>query len=173
VPSVSTINPAALLALMLMFLGLVGAIVPVIPGAALIWLGALVWALGENFQHVTVLTLIALGVLALLATLTEFWLTPLTQRRAGFGWKNIVAAFVGGILGGIFLSELPIIGTLFGAAIGSVLGTMSVTLIERHSVRQALSAGSAYLIGCALSAIVEVGFSLLMLLIFAWRAFLA
>ncbi len=170
-PSISITNPAALLALLLIFLGLVGAIVPVIPGAALIWLGAFVWALGENFQHVTVFTLVVLGILAALATLSEFWLTPLTQRRAGFGWKNILAAFVGGILGGIFLSELPIVGTLFGAAIGSVLGTMAVALLERRNARQALNAGGAYLIGCALSAIVEVGVSLLMLLIFAWRAF--
>ena len=169
--SSSAVNPAALLALILMFLGLVGAIVPIIPGAALIWLGAFVWALGENFQRVTVLTLIVLGILALLATLTEFWLTPLTQRRAGFGWKNILAALGGGILGGFFLSEIPIVGTLFGAAVGSVLGTMAVTLWERHSVRQAASAGGAYLLGCALSALVEVVLSFIMIAIFSWRAF--
>src|SRR5512143_4365993 len=91
-------NPAALLTLLLMFLGLVGAIVPVIPGAPLIWLGAFVWALGENFERVNVLTLVALGVLAILATFTEFWLAPLTQCRAGLGWKNVVAALVGGVL---------------------------------------------------------------------------
>ncbi len=172
-PASSSANPAALLTLLLMFLGLVGAIVPVIPGAPLIWLGAFVWGLGENFERVNVLTLVVLGVLAILATFTEFWLTPLTQRRAGLGWKNVLAALVGGILGGIFLSELPVVGTLFGAAIGSLLGTMAMTLIERRSVRQALGAGRAYLVGCALSALLEVVFSLIMIAIFVWRAFLA
>ncbi len=114
-----------------------------------------------------------LGVLALLATLTEFWLTPLTQRRAGLSWKNALAALVGGLLGGYFLSDIPIIGTLFGAAIGSVLGTMVMAGVERRSARQALDAGRVYLVGCALSALLEVVISLIMIAIFTWRAFFA
>ena len=172
-PPSSLTNPAAPLTLLLMFLGLVGAVLPVIPGAPLIWLGAFVWALGENFARVNGLTLVVLGVLALLATLTEFWLTPLTQRRAGLSWKNVLAALVGGLLGGYFLSEVPIIGTLFGAAVGSVLGTMAMTLVERRSARQALDAGRVYLVGCALSALLEVVFSIIMIAIFVWRAFFA
>ncbi len=170
-PSSSSTNPAALLTLFLMFLGLVGAVVPVIPGAPLIWLGAFVWALGENFARVNVLTLVVLGALAIMATFTELWLTPLAQRRAGLGWKYILAALAGGLLGGFFLSDIPIVGTLFGAAIGSVLGTMTMTLLERRSVRQALGAGQAYLVGCALSALLEGVISLIMIAIFAWRAF--
>lgn len=172
-PSSVPINPAAPLTLLLMFFGLVGAIVPIVPGALLIWLGAFVWALGENFARVNGLTLVLLGMLALLATFTEFWFTPLTQRRAGLGWKNVLAALAGGILGGIFLSEVPIVGTLFGAAVGSVLGTMTLTLVERRSVRQALNAGRIYLIGCALSALLEIVLSLIMIAIFVWRAFFA
>ncbi|RIK15318.1 MAG: hypothetical protein DCC52_18815 [Chloroflexi bacterium] len=92
-------NPAANLTLLLMLIGLVGAVVPVVPGALLIWCGAFAWALGENFQRVDWLTLIALGLLALIATFSEYWLRPLVQARAGFGWKNILAAIVGGFAG--------------------------------------------------------------------------
>ncbi len=41
------------------------------------------------------------------------------------------------------------------------------------AVRQALSAGRAYLAGCALSALLEIVFSLIMIAIFVWRAFFA
>jgi uncharacterized protein len=164
-------NPAANLTLLLILVGLIGAVVPVLPGSLLIWLGILAWAIGENFQRVDWLTLTILGVLALLATFSEYWLRPLVQMRAGFGWKNILAAIGGGIVGGILLSEIPIAGTLFGAAIGSVIGTGAVTYWERKDFRQALRAVQAYLVGCALSSLIEIIFSLVMLAIFAWRIF--
>src|SRR5581483_2764629 len=76
-PSGFFINPAAELTLLLMLVGLVGAVVPIIPGPPLIWLGALAWAYGENFRHVDWITLVVLGVIALVATFAEVWLTPL------------------------------------------------------------------------------------------------
>lgn len=170
-PSTFFTNPAAQLTLLLILVGLVGTVVPVIPGSPLIWLGMLAWAIGEKFQRVDWLTLTILGILALLATFSEYWLTPITQKRAGFGWKNILAAFAGGIVGGVLLSEIPVLGTLFGAAIGSVVGTSGLTYWQRRNLGEALRAGQTYLVGCALSAFIEILFSLTMLAIFAWRAF--
>lgn len=164
-------NPSANFAALLILVGLVGAVVPVIPGPPLIWLGALVWASGEQFRHVDWVTLAVLGVIALVATFAEVWLTPLMQRQAGFGWQEIVAAFAGGIIGGFFLSEVPIAGTLFGAAIGSVLAVGGLTLWQSRSLSQAWRAGKSYLVGCAVSSAVELTLSLLMIAIFAWRAF--
>lgn len=164
-------NPAAQLTLLLFLVGLIGTIIPVLPGALLIWFGILAWAIGEQFQRIDWITLTVLGILALLATFSEYWLRPLVQMRAGFGWKNIVAAIVGGFVGGILLSEIPIAGTLFGAAIGSLLGTGAVTYIERKNFRDALRAAQAYLFGCALSSLIEIIASFIMLAIFFWRAF--
>ena len=164
-------NPAAQLTLLVMGLGLVGSVVPVLPGTVLIWFGAFAWAVGENFQRVNWPTLIVLGVLAIVATFSEYWLTPITQKQAGFGWKNVVVAMVGGIVGGILLSEVPIVGTLFGAAVGSVVGVSALTFWQRRNFREAVRAGRAYLAGCALSALVEVIAALMMIAIFVWRAF--
>src|SRR5581483_8419317 len=136
VPSNFFANPAAQLTLLLMVLGLVGAVVPVVPGPPLIWLGALAWGAGEHFQRIDWVTLGVLGVLALAGTFSEVWLTPFTQRRAGFGWKNVLAAFLGGIAGGFLLSEIPVAGTLFGAALGSVLAVSGLTLWQEGSLRQ-------------------------------------
>ncbi len=164
-------NPAANLTILLMGVGLVGAVVPVIPGAPLIWLGALAWAIGDRFQRIDWITLAVLGVIALAATFAEYWMTPLTQTRAGYGWKSILVAFGGGIAGGILLSEIPIAGTLCGAAIGSVVAVSALAFWQQRSWSQALHAAQTYLVGCALSAAVEVSLSLLMIAIFAWRAF--
>lgn len=166
-------NSGSQLALLLILVGLVGTVIPILPGALLVWFGILAWAIGENFQRLDWLTLAVLGVFALIATFSEYWLRPLVQMRAGFGWKNIIAALVGGFAGGFLLSGIPILGTLFGAAVGSLLGTGAVTYIERKSVREAMRAAQTYLVGCALSSLIEVVLSLLMLAIFAWRAFLS
>ncbi|MBI4671874.1 MAG: DUF456 domain-containing protein [Chloroflexi bacterium] len=164
-------NPAAQLTLLLILVGLVGAIVPVVPGSLFIWLGILAWAIGEHFQRFDWVVLTVLGLLALLATFSEYWLRPLVQYRAGFGWKNIGAAIVGGFIGGFLLSEIPVLGTLVGAALGSLLGTAAVTYLEKRNFRQAWRAAQTYLVGCALSTAVEVAVSLVMLAIFVWRAF--
>lgn len=164
-------NPAANLTLLLILVGLVGTVIPVIPGPPLIWLGMLAWAVGERFQRVDWITLTVLGLIAIAATFSEYWLTPITQKRAGFGWKNILAAFIGGILGAVLLSGIPILGTLFGAAVGSLVGVVLITYLQRRNLGQAIYAGRTYLVGCALSAIVEVSFSLVMLAIFIWQAF--
>lgn len=170
-PSTFFTNPAANLTLLLILVGLVGAVVPILPGALLIWLGVLAWAIGEKFQRIDWLTLTLLGILALVATFSEYWLRPLVQMRAGFGWKNIVAAIGGGILGGFFLSEIPVLGTLLGAAAGSVIGTSLVTYLEKRNLQETWRSATTYLVGCALSSLVEIIFSLVILGVFAWRAF--
>lgn len=170
-PSNFLTNPSGALTLLLFLVGLVGAVVPIVPGALFIWLGMLAWGFGENFQRMDWITLTILGIIALISTFSEYWLRPLVQLKAGFGWKNILAAIVGGILGGFVLSEIPVIGTLFGAAVGSVLGTSAVTYVEKRNVPETIRAAKTYLVGCALSSLIEIVFSLLMLGIFVWRVF--
>lgn len=165
-------NPAAQLTLLLILVGLVGAVVPALPGSLFIWFGILAWAIGEKFQRMDWITLTILGLFALLATFSEYWLRPLVQMREGFGWKNVLAAIVGGIAGGFLLSGIPILGTVFGALVGSLLGTGAVTYWEQRSAAQAWRAVQSYLVGCALSSLIEIVVSFLMLAIFFWRAFL-
>lgn len=169
-PSLFT-NPAANLAILLVLLGLVGTVVPIIPGPPLIWFGMFAWALGENFQRVDWVTLIVLALIAIVATFSEYWLTPIAQKRAGFGFKNAVAAMVGGIAGGILLSEIPVLGTLFGAAAGSVIGVGAITFWRSRNLRESARAGKTYLVGCFLASVVEISLSLVMLAIFVWQAF--
>lgn len=162
-------NPSATLAIILVGLGLVGAVVPVVPGPPLIWLGAFVWGAGENFRQMDWLTLGILGVLAIVATFSDIWLGRLTQKREGFGWRNVIAAVIGGLIGGIALSGVPILGTLLGASVGSLLAVGGITYWHSRKFGTAARAARAYLVGCALSAAIEVSFSLLMVAIMLWR----
>lgn len=157
---------------LLIILGLVGAVVPLLPGPFLIWLGALVWAWGDGFARVGWPTLIILLLLALLAWAADFLLTMLIGRKAGASWRAIGGAIVGGIVGGLMLSGLvPIIGSLVGAILGALAGTFLVEYSATHSSEAALRAMKAYIGSMALAAGVEILITVAMVSIFAWQAF--
>jgi uncharacterized protein YqgC (DUF456 family) len=156
----------------LILLGLVGAILPLLPGPLLIWLGALVWAWGDGFVRVNWVVLAVLGVLAALAWASDILLTTAMSRRTGVSWKAIGGAIVGGILGGILLVEIPIIGTLFGALVGAMLGMLAVEWFDKRNLRQALRATWGYLVSSLLASALEIVIAGVMVGIFVWQVWL-
>ena len=160
----------AVLGLILMVLGLIGVVLPVLPGLPIIWVGILLWAWGDNFQHIGWPTLIGLGVLTIASWGVSLLLTPAISRRAGVSWRAIGGAILGGFLGGIFLSLLPIIGTIFGALIGAIAGMWLVEYRIRGSEQAATTAVRAYVSGVAATTLLNLFLALLMFAIFLWQA---
>jgi uncharacterized protein YqgC (DUF456 family) len=160
-----------LLAYLLIILGLIGSILPLLPGPIFIWLGAVLWAWADGFQRVGWPTLLVLGILTVLAWGSDLAMTTLVSRRAGASWKAIFAAIVGGILGGLFLSEIPIVGTIFGTVMGAVAGVLALEYYQKRDWRLAAKAAGGYALGFVLSAAVELTLALLMIALFVWRVF--
>jgi uncharacterized protein len=157
---------------LLLFLGLAGSVIPVLPGPLLIWFGALVWAWGDNFERVGWVTLIVLGILAVVAWASDLFLSTVISRRAGASWKSIGGAILGGILGGLFLSGVPILGTVIGAILGAVAGMWAIEYLDKRNTGAATSAVGAYISSLIVAALVEMTLALTMIAIFAWQAFL-
>lgn len=146
-----------------MAVGLLGAVLPVLPGSILIWLGALLWAWIDRFQRVGWPTLTIMGLLMLAASASEIWMSALGARKGGASWQALAAGAALGIVGFIFLS-LP------GAIVGVLVGILGVEGWRRHGLKPALRSGGAMLLGYVLSASVEITLSLIMVAIFAWQA---
>ncbi|WP_110515113.1 DUF456 domain-containing protein [Herpetosiphon llansteffanensis] len=107
------------LALLIMFLGLVSVVIlPILPGAALIWLGALLYASMTEFVVVGWGTLAILGVIALIAMTSDIWVGALGQRRGGASIWATIFSMIGGIIG-LFILNIP--GMLIGSIIGALL----------------------------------------------------
>ncbi len=70
------------------------------------------------------------------------------------------AAIVFGIGGGIVLSGLPVVGTLFGAFIGALIGMGLVEWIDKRNLHAAVAAVRTYIGGTLLATVVEVGVSI-------------
>jgi uncharacterized protein YqgC (DUF456 family) len=156
----------------LVVLGLIGAVLPVLPGPILIWLGVLVWAWADGFVQVNWWTIGILGVLAALAWGADLLFTTTLSRRAGVSWRAIGGALVCGIIGGIVLSGVPVLGTLFGALVGALVGMLLIERSIKGDWAPAWEAVRAYFTASLLSTVFELAVALLMVGIFVWQAFL-
>lgn len=161
-----------LAAYLLMILGLAGSILPILPGPLLIWLGAILWGWVDGFQRLGWPTLIILGVLMVLAWTSDLFMSTFGTRRAGASWKAVAGAIVGGIVGAVLLTGvLPIIGTILGTILGAVIGILVIEYYDKGNWRQALRASRGYIFGSLAARVLELFLSLLMIAIFAWKAF--
>ena len=151
----------------IIFLGFVFAIIPILPGSLVVFAGMLVYASSTQFKALGMGPLVILGVIAVLAWASEWALSILTSRRTGATWKTIGGAIIGGLVGAALLSlPVPIIGTLFGAVVGTVLGVFIVEMVLKGDVGPALKTSGAYLVGCFVARIVELTLCFIMLGIF-------
>jgi uncharacterized protein YqgC (DUF456 family) len=161
-----------LAAFLLMVLGLVGSVIPILPGPLLIWLGVLLWSWVDGFQAVGWPTIIILAVIVVLAWTGDLIMTTLGTRKAGASWKAVLGAITGGIVGAVLLSGvLPIIGTILGTIIGALSGILVAEYYDKRDFGQALQASKGYVFGSLAARAFEICLSLLMMAVFAWQAF--
>ena len=153
----------------LVIIGIIGVILPLVPGPLLIWLGALVWAWGDGFERINWVVLTILGVLAVLAWASDLLFTTALSRRTGVSWKAIGGAIVGGLAGSLLLTGIPIVGTLGGALVGAMLGTLLVEWFDKRDLGRAVRATWNYLIGSLAASALEILIAVVMVIIFVWR----
>lgn len=126
----------------LIAIGAFGVVLPVLPGAPLIFIGALLAAWAEDFEFLGAGSLIALGILAVLAVAVDFIASAFGVKRFGASGRAVTGATVGAIVGLFF----GIAGVLVGPFIGAVIGELSV----RRSFAAAGRAGVGAALGLAL-----------------------
>jgi uncharacterized protein YqgC (DUF456 family) len=153
-----------ILATILVVTGLVGLVMPAIPGAPLIFAGLLVAAWAEDFIHVGLWTIVALAVLALLTYGVDLWATMFGAKKFGASKYAVIGAVLGSIVG-IFLGFPSII---FGPFIGAVIGE----LLAQRNLRQATWAGIGATIGLVLGAALKLAMAFAMIGIFVVARFL-
>jgi uncharacterized protein YqgC (DUF456 family) len=150
------------LTFVVMLIGLVGIVLPVLPGSILIFAAALFYAVVDGFQTVGWVTLLVLGLLAAAATTADLWATSMGAKAGGASGWSILAGMLGGLVGLLFFS-------LAGSILGALLGMFLVEVLRVKDLRKALKSGGGWLMGWLLSVIFELGIGLVMIAIFVWR----
>jgi uncharacterized protein YqgC (DUF456 family) len=128
-----------------MLVGLVGSVVPGLPGVTLIFLSALLYAILTDFQTVGAVILVVLFLFAALAFITDFVATSYGARRFGASNWGTVGGAIGGILGALAGLLLAGIGSLFGLIAGTIAGVFAGEYLrrERHGDQEEQDAGEA------------------------------
>src|SRR4051794_7400819 len=108
---------ATALAGLIMLIGLVGVVVPFLPGLALVWGGALLWALLRHDATGWAVLAVA-TVLFALGTVAKYLLPGRRLREAGVPWSTLA---VGGAVGVVGFFVVPVVGALLGFVLGVYL----------------------------------------------------
>jgi hypothetical protein len=148
--------------LLVMLVGLVGILLPVVPGTMLIFVAALVYAWLEGFQAVGWPTLLVMALLTLVGTTADIWAAGVGAKAGGASAWSIVAGLVGGFVG-LLAFSLP------GAIIGAVLGVLLTESYRVRDLRHAVKAGGGWFAGWVLSVVVRLTLGLVMVALFVWQ----
>jgi len=102
-------------------------------------------------------TLVVVGILALVAELLDISLTGRYARRYGgsrrAGWGAIIGSIVGAMVG----FPVPIIGPVIGAFIGSFVGALIAEFTGGSSAGDATRVAKGALIGRVVSTVLKIG----------------
>ena len=146
------------LAVVLVIVGLVGTVLPALPGAMLIVAGLVVAAWADGFARVGVWTLVVIGAIGAASYLVDFAAAALGAKKFGASPRAMIGAGLG-TLAGLFLGP---VGIIFGPFVGAIIGELTV----HRDIAKVGKAGLAAWIGFLLGMAVKVGIAFLMIAIF-------
>jgi len=143
-----------LLAGLMIVVGLVGVVVPVVPGLLLVWGGVAVWAL--SVQDSTGWTALAIATVLLgLGSTIKYLLPGRKLRESGVPWRTMAA---GALLGVVGFFVIPVVGIV----IGFVLGIYLAERLRLRAHRPAVTSSVAALRAVGWSILIELATGLLM-----------
>ncbi len=158
------------LAIAAMLIGLIGVVLPIIPGVGFIWLVILIYAIAEGFATIDPITFVALTILGAVGVTTDIWIGQIGAKAGGASFSSIVIGILLGAVGALFGAVFLGVGALPGFVIGAVTGVVLNEWYTHEDWKEAFKAGGGWLIGCALSGGVQLVISVLMMAIFIWQA---
>jgi len=147
-----------IVAIALIAIGIVGTIVPAVPGVTLIFAGMALGAWIDDFVRIPVWVLVVLGALAAIAWAVDLAAASLGAKRVGASGRAIVGAAVGTIAG-IFTG---LWGLVFMPLVGAAIGEYSA----QRDLRRAGKVGVATWIGLLLGTAVKIAIVFTMVGIF-------
>jgi uncharacterized protein YqgC (DUF456 family) len=151
-----------IIGILLILVGLAGLILPALPGAPLIFAGALAIAAAHDFTRIGVFTLVVIGLLALMSMVLDHAITLLGARRAGASAWGMLGAVLGLLVG--FFFGLP--GIIVGPAVGAVV----FEYWQNPNFTQASRAGMGVFIGFLVGTLVKytLAFAIIGIVVFAY-----
>ncbi len=136
-------------------LGLIGSILPILPGPPLSWLGLLILNLTEAVQMNTSLIIIT-GIIAIIIFLLDYIIPAIGTKKFGGSKAGMIGTSIGLVVG--LISPIPG-GIILGPFIGAFIGEM----INKNDSKLALKAAFGSFIGFIASTFIKFVVSIIYL----------
>ena len=152
----------------LVILGLVGVVLPALPGLPLVFIGMLLAAWAGGFAKIGAATLVMLGILTLLSMAVDFWAAAMGAKRVGASRLALLGALLG-TFAGLFLGPVGLfVGPFAGALAGELVHGRR---LDGPRLGQATRVGIGTWIGMVFGIALKLMLAFAMLGLFAWSWF--
>jgi hypothetical protein len=148
-----------IISFILIIIGIIGTILPILPGLILSFAGLLLYKFGTT-NDLSILYIWIFGLLTIISLIFEFVIPAKTNKKYGGTKWGSIGSFLGVIIG-FFWIPLP-----FGFLIGMLLGVFFAELLhDVNDKKKALNSVKGAFIGFFISTTFNFGISLAILLI--------
>ena len=163
---------------LVLLLGLVGCVMPFVPGLPVMWLALFLYDLfkwsQQGFIAADLIPLAVTGFIVVVAMFADFWLGGAAARKAGASRRSIIFGLAGGML---LLLLSPFTGglSILAAMFAPVVIIAGLEYQEHRDQERSVRAGCGFAIGAALAAGVRLvaGFAVFGIWLWQLRAVLA
>ncbi|MGB5487947.1 MAG: DUF456 domain-containing protein [Lysobacterales bacterium] len=147
-----------ILAALIVISGLIGVVVPALPGIPIMFAGLVLAAWSTGFEPVGWGTIAVLGALTALSVLIDFLAAAFGAKRQGASPRAFWGATLGAVVGLFF--------GLIGIVLGPFIGAVAAELSSGRGAQQAGRSGYGVWIGLVLGTAAKLAIAFLMLGIF-------
>jgi uncharacterized protein YqgC (DUF456 family) len=150
---------ALFLAVALFILGLVGTLLPLLPGPVFIYAGMLLYGVLTGFATLDTNFFLLQGMALLFLFTLDFIATAAGSRHFGGSKQAALGAVVGTLIGVFIFGP-------FGIILGPFLGAVTVEFIRGKRANQAVTAGFGTIIGLLGGTVIKLSIEILMIIYF-------
>lgn len=148
--------------IVLMLLGMIGIIVPLLPGIFLIWLGVALYVWQTGFEVISISMFLLMSLMVLFAGTSDLWLPYFGAKKSGAAKRSYLLSTLGAITGSFLL---PIIGTIIGFVLGLFIGEYW----KHQNTGTAVSVSWGGLKGWGIATIIQLVAGVWIIGLFAWQ----
>jgi len=130
--------------ILIIIVGLVGSVVPALPGTPLIFLGALILAMLNNFQRISISTVLWLAGITIASYLINLAFVARGVKKNSTSDTGVVFAGIGALIGFLILN---FVGLFIGLIAGFVVGELSAGTLPGKIPKLAAGVLGSFLVG--------------------------
>jgi len=151
-----------IIGLLLNGLGILGCIIPALPGPFISWLSLFLFFLLPEYEIGTT-TLVVTGVFMALVTALDYIVPVLGAKKFGSSREGVIGGMIGIVVGLFFF---PPFGIILGPLVGTVIGDM----IAGGTFTKALNSGIGSLLGFVVGTSIKLIYCIAVLTLFTIKA---